>query len=62
MIVYGIALRAALSPERWELLQGFRTEDPKWARAVANWIGSAVARPVRLRIEVIDPFCPHHGS
>ena len=62
MNVYGIALRVAFGPDRWEVLRGFRTSDSEWAQAVANSIGFEVARPVQLRIAVVDPFCPTHGS
>jgi hypothetical protein len=58
----GIAVRVALVPDGWEVLRGFRTFDPEWARAVANRIGRAIVRPVRLRVAVVDPFCPVHRS
>jgi hypothetical protein len=61
-VTYGIAVRVAFVPDRWEVLRGFRTIDLEWARAIADRIGRAVARPVRLRVVVVDPFCPHHGG
>jgi hypothetical protein len=60
--VYGIALRISFVPDRWELLRGFQTTDAAWAHGLAVWIGRAVARPVPLRVAVVDPFCPVHGS
>jgi hypothetical protein len=59
-VIYGIAVRVAFAPERWEDLRGFGTSDPEWARIVADRIGHAVAWPVRFRIAVVDPFCPVH--
>jgi hypothetical protein len=61
LVTYGISVRVAFAPERWEVLRGFRTSDPEWARTVANRIGRAITRPVRVRVGVRDPFCPVHG-
>jgi hypothetical protein len=33
LVTYGIAVRIAFFPDRWEVLRGFRTTDPEWARA-----------------------------
>jgi hypothetical protein len=48
--IYGIAVRVAFAPDRWEALGGFRTSDTEWARALADRIGRGIARPVRLRV------------